>query len=166
MIGLQGEAVEAPEPVDRSSIRRFVQATMDEDPMYWDAQAAQRQGYDAIVAPPLFPLHAMRRRAGTPDPLYAMIEDPDYDGAGDFAQRAGLPKLPIPLSRLLNGGNSVEVASLAQVGDVITSRSHYEDVYQKAGRQGPMVISVTSMEYAVKGTGRSLLTAKQVHIWR
>lgn len=166
LVGIEGEPVDAPEPVDRSSVRRFAQAIMDEDPLYWDESYAIASGYETIVAPPLFPLHALRRHGGTPDPLAVLTEDSEYDGAGDFASRFGLPKLPIPLRRLLNGGNSVEVWSLARVGEWITARAGYEDVYQKAGRQGPLVFSVIETRYTTKTTGRLLLTSKQVHIWR
>lgn len=166
MIGAKSAIVEGPEPVDRSSIRRFVQAIMDDDPLYSDDATAQARGYAGVVAPPLFPLHSIRRHHDTPDPLDAMIENPNYDGAGDFAAKLALAPLPLPLRRLLNGGNSVEVWSLVGVGETITAQSEYEDVYQKQGSQGPLVFCIVKTAYAVKGSGRPLLTARQVHIRR
>jgi hypothetical protein len=121
MIGGSGSVAEAPEPLDRSTIRRFAQAIMDDDPLYWDAEYASRTRYGRIMAPPLLPLHALRRPGGAPDPLQRVIDDPDYDGAGDVLGRMGLPRIPIPQKRLLNGGNDVRISSLAGVGDLIAA---------------------------------------------
>src|SRR5262245_37994002 len=131
LIGVESTPVPAADPVERGAIRRHAQATMDDDPLYWDDDYASRTRYGGVVAPPLFPLHAIRRAPGTPDPLDEALADPDYDGAGQgIAARLGLPPLPLGLKRMLNGGNDVEVRSLARPGERIVARSRYRDVYQ------------------------------------
>jgi hypothetical protein len=166
LIGRESEWVEAPEPVDRGAIRRFAQAIMDDNPIYDDLDAARARGFDAIVAPPLFPLHAMRRAGGTSDPLDAAYADPDYDGAGDVTARFGLPRVPIPFKRLLNGGNEIEVFSLAEVGDRLACRSKYIEITEKAGRSGPFVIVRIDTVYKAMDDERRLLHSIQTHIWR
>ena len=61
LIGLEGEPQTSWEPVERSEVRRFAQAVMDDDPIFWNDTHAQTTRYGAVVAPPLFPLFAYRR---------------------------------------------------------------------------------------------------------
>lgn len=166
LIGCTGPAVEAPDPLDRSTIRRFAQAIMDDDPLYWDEEYATASRFGRIMAPPLLPLHAIRRPGGTPDPLDRAAEDPNYDGAGDVLVRLGLPPIPVPQTRLLNGGNDVLVSSLAGVGDIIVARSTIDDIYQKNGRTGTLIFADVRTTYWVKQTKVALLHSRQVFIWR
>lgn len=166
MIGLQGSVINAPDPLDRSTIRRFAQAIMDDDPLYWDEEYAARSRYGRIMAPPLFPLHALRRPGGTADPLRHVVDDPDYDGAGDVLLRMGLPRIPVPQNRLLNGGNNVWIRALAGVGDVIVAQSTVENIYQKNGRSGALIFANVRTDYWAEQTSTPLLRSTQVYIWR
>ena len=40
--------------VERGAIRKFVEAIGDDDPIYYDAQAAQAAGFTTVLAPPTF----------------------------------------------------------------------------------------------------------------
>lgn len=166
LIGRKGERMVASDPVDRSSVRRFAQAIMDDDPLYWDEDHAAKSRYGRIMAPPLFPLHALRRPGGTSDPLDRSFEDSDYDGAGDVLGRMGLPDIPIPQQRLLNGGNDVRILGLAGVGDVIVTQSTYDDIHQKNGRSGALIFVDITTDHWVQHTGTALLRSRQVFIWR
>lgn len=166
LVGVRGDVVTAPEPVDRSSVRRFAQAIMDPDPLYWDESYAAATPYGRIMAPPLYPLHASRRAGGTPDPLAVAAEDPDYDGAGDVLPRLGLPAIPIPQKRLLNGGNSVRVTALAGIGDLIQAQSTISAIEQKEGRSGTLIVVEVETDYAVAQSGAPLVRGRQVYIWR
>lgn len=166
MIGLSGTITQAPEPLDLSTIRRFAQAIMDDDPLHWDTEYAARSRYGRVMAPPLLPLHALRRTGGSPDPLARAAEDPDFDGAGEVLPRMGLPVIPIPQHRLLNGGNDVQISSLAGVGDVIAAQSTIEDIYQKSGRSGALIFVRVRTDYWVRQTSTPLLKSVQVYIWR
>lgn len=166
MIGVPAEPVVACDPVEAGAVRRFAQAIMDDDPVYWDVEAARAAGFHGIVAPPLYPLHAIRRQGGTPDPLAAAVTNPDYDGAGQgAAARVGLPEVPIPLKRLLNGGNDIELYSQAVVGERIVAESRYHDIYQKQGSRGPLVFVIIETLYRTE-SGRPLLRSRQTLIWR
>lgn len=166
LIGARGSVVTAPEPVDLSSIRRFAQAIMDPDPLYFDEDYAASTRYGRVMAPPLYPLHAARRPGGVSDPLTAADHDPEYDGAGDLFDRIGLPRVPIPLHRLLNGGNTVEIHALAGVGDVISSQAKIASIEQKDGRSGALIIVDVETDYLVAQNGTTLLRSRQVYIWR
>jgi len=164
LIGYQTDWVEAYDPVEQGAIRRFYQAVMDDDPVYWKQEHAATTKYKGVVAPPLFPLHAFRRPPGTPDPLDRIAGDPNFDGVTrDFG--LGLPPVPVPLPRLLNGGNQVEIYRLAHIGDRIRAKSKYIDIYQKEGRSGTLVFILVETVYA-NHKGEPLLKAVQSHVLR
>ncbi|MGI8553334.1 MAG: FAS1-like dehydratase domain-containing protein [Dehalococcoidia bacterium] len=146
-IGRESEPMTAWDLVDASAVRRFTQAIMDPDPSYWDEASAEHSRYGGTVAPPLYPSFAFRREPGSPDPLDRFGEDREYDGLGGGTGAAGLPVVPLPLPRLLNGGVEAEFFQLARVGDRITARSRYADIYERSGRSGTMVLIVTETTY-------------------
>jgi hydroxyacyl-ACP dehydratase HTD2-like protein with hotdog domain len=146
LIGVTGPLLTAPTPLGADTLRRFAQAAMETDPIHHDAEAARARGYDGIVAPPLYPLHAFPRPLGTPDPLDALRGDPDWDGIELVED--GLPPLRLPLERLLNGGVEAEIFGLARIGDTLTSQSRYADISERRGRHGPMVFVVVRTDYA------------------
>jgi acyl dehydratase len=146
LIGVVGPVRTAPAPVSADSIRRFVQAAMIDDPVHWDEEAAVAAGYPAIVAPPLYPLNALRRGNGEPDPLDALADNPDWDGAGESTPQ-GLPPLKLPLHRMLNGGVSAEFFRLARIGDVISSQARYAEIADRAGRSGDFVTVTIETQY-------------------
>jgi acyl dehydratase len=163
LVGVQGPERTAPAPLGLDALRRFVQAAMEVDPIHWDDAAARARGYDGVVAPPLYPLHAFPRADGAPDPFDALGDDPDWDGIELVED--GLPPLEVPLPRLLNGGVAAEVFALARIGDVISARSRYADISERAGRSGPMVLVVVETDYRDQ-TGRLLLRTRTTMIAR
>jgi acyl dehydratase len=147
LIGMEGEAQTCGDPVERSEVRRFAQAVMDDDPIFWNDAYVKNTRYGEVVAPPLFPLFAHRRPPGSPDPLASAVTDPDFDGFVGLLT-TGLPPVPLPkLPRLLNGGNEVEFYQLPKLGDRITARAKYLDIYEKTGRSGTMVFIVIETRY-------------------
>src|ERR1700755_2399935 len=97
----------AAEPIGADSLRRFVQATMEPDPVHWDSEQAAASRYGHVVAPPLYPVHAFRRPPAPADRRDKTFTDPDWDGSGN-RDDTGLPPLPLHLDRHLNGGSEVE----------------------------------------------------------
>jgi acyl dehydratase len=147
LIGMEGEPQTCWEPVERSEIRRFAQAVMDDDPIFWNDAYVKTTRYGTVVAPPLFPLFAYRSTPGSPDLLADAATDPDFDGFAGLTT-TGLPPLHLPqLPRLLNGGNEVELYQLPKLGDHLTARSKYVDIYEKTGRSGIMVFIVIETRY-------------------
>lgn len=164
LIGAKSEWVEASNPVESSEVRRFCHATMDANPKYWNAAAMPAARYGGAVAPLAMPVHAFRRHASDPeDPLDAM-SDPDFDGVSR-TRRVGLPKVPVPLPGILNGGYEYEFYSHALIGERVLRRSSYRDIYQKDGKSGPLVFVVIEDEYVTQD-GRPLLKAATTTIMR
>ena len=164
LIGVETDWIEACDAVESGAVRRFCHAIMDDDAPYWQPQQAEQTKYRALVAPPLYPLHAFRRPPGTPDPLSRVAEDPDFDGVPrDYG--LGLPPLPINLPRLLNGGNQVEVYQLARHGERIRAKSKYVDIYQKDGKSGALVFILVETLYK-KSRNEIILKSLQTHVLR
>ncbi len=164
--GMEGLAKTAPMPADKDAIRRFVQAIMDRDPSYFDEDAARATKYGVVVAPPLYPVHAFRQAAGTPDPLDSLAADPDADGtAGSDAMGFGLPPIPSPFKRLLNGGNQIEFFRCLRVGERAVARPRYAEVSLKQGRSGALLMVVIETEF-ITAEGERLLINRQSLIWR
>ena len=163
LIGAIGPLLTAPTELSADALRRFAQATMETDPIHHDIDAARARGYDAIVAPPLYPLHAFPRPFGSPDPLEALSRDPDWDGIELVED--GLPPIDLPLDRLLNGGVEAEIFDLARVGDTLTTQFRYANIFERLGRSGPMVFVVVRADYATT-SGSELLRVHTTMIAR
>lgn len=164
LIGRESDWEEAWDPVQSSEVRRHIQAIMDPDPIYWNEEYAASTKMGGVVAPPLFPMHAWRRPPGTPDPFDAAISNPDYDGSQRGVIK-GLPPVVVPLTRLLNGGNQVEIYQLARTGERIRTKTKYRDIYQKDGRSGVMIFVIMETEYQNE-KGETLLKSTMTRIIR
>jgi hypothetical protein len=153
LIGQRSDWVEATHPVEASELRRFMHATMDANPRHRPGHAGPR--HDGPVAPLGFPVHAYRRAAAdTWDPIEGH-GDPEFDGESRLMRRH-LPRMPIRLRGVLNGGYDYEFFSHARLGERIFSRSTYMDVRQREGRSGPMVIVTISDDFAAGEERRPL----------
>jgi acyl dehydratase len=107
--------------VEKGAIRKFAEAIGDEDPIYYDEQAAQAAGFNTIVAPPTF-LCTFRAQE--------------------------LPDLKIRFGRVrLNGGNEYEYYRPIYAGDTITLTAKYADVTERTGRTGNMVFVFTDLTF-------------------
>lgn len=107
--------------VEKGAIRKFAEAIGDEDPIYYDAKAAQAAGLKTIVAPPTF-LCTFRARE--------------------------LPDLKLAFGRVrLNGGNAYEYYQPLYAGDTITVTAKYADVAERTGRTGKMVFVFTELTF-------------------
>lgn len=164
VIGARSDWSEATNATEASEVRRFFQAIIDPKAIYWDDAAGKASRYGGTIAPPAYAVHAFRRAPEElADPLDAGL-DPDFDGVSR-ALRPGLPKIPVPLHGILNGGYEYELFSYARVGSRIKCRSAYRDVYQRDGKNGPIVFVLIEDEYATV-EGRPLLKSLNTMIMR
>lgn len=107
--------------VEKGAIRKFAEAIGDEDPMYYDEQAAQAAGFKTIVAPPTF-LCSFRAQE--------------------------LPDLKIQFGRVrLNGGNEYDYYQPMYAGDTISVTATYADVTERTGRTGIMIFIITQLTF-------------------
>ena len=163
-IGAQSAEETACDPVERGAVRRYAQAIMDEDPLFWEPCAANAR-FGGPVAPPLYPTHQFRRAFGRPDPLQQHARDPDYDGLGATSAH-GLPELePIKHLALLNGGSEIEFFRYARHGETVTLRSRYADIIEKETSKGPMIFVTFETEYR-NGDGELLMKTRRTQIRR
>lgn len=164
--GMQADPMTSPMPLEADTLRRFVQAIMDADPLYFDEAEAAISKYGGLVAPPLYPVHAFRRPAGTPDPLDALAGDHDADGTqGSMGVGFGLPSIDMPYRRLLNGGNEIEFFRALRVGERVVAQPRYADVVLKQGKSGNLLLVTVETRFTTEA-GELLLINKQTLIWR
>ncbi|UCE31642.1 MAG: MaoC family dehydratase N-terminal domain-containing protein [Burkholderiales bacterium] len=165
-VGMRGEPLVAAMPLEPDTLRRFAQAIMDTDPLYYDGAYAGSTRYGGLVAPPLYPVHAFRPPPGGADPLDAVREDPDADGSGgNDGVFFGVKPIASPFKRLLNGGNEIEFYRCLAVGERTVARARYADIRLKQGKSGALLLVVVETEFRTEA-GDLLLINRQTLIWR
>jgi len=164
--GMTGKPLVAGMPLERDTLRRFVQAIMDTDPLYLDQAYAAGTKFGGTVAPPLYPVHAFRPPLGGPDPLDLLRTDPDSDGSGgNDGMYFGLTPIDSPFRRLLNGGNEIEFFRCLKIGERCVANARYADVRLKEGKGGALLLVVVETTFATEA-GERLLVNRQTLIWR
>jgi N-terminal half of MaoC dehydratase len=165
-VGMRGPVKRAHAPMEADTLRRFVQATMDADPLHFDAGHAAGTRYGQVVAPALYPVHAFRPPAGSPDNLVSVQQDPNADGTyGNDGVYFGLEPIESPFKRLLNGGNEIEFFRCLAVGELCTAQARYANVVLKEGKSGQMLLVDIETEFRTEA-GELLLINRQTLIWR
>ncbi len=146
LVGVSAPLQTAPLPLGADTLRRFNQAVMETDSIHWNEASALDRGFEGVVAPPLQPTHLFVRESGTPDPFDRFKDNADWDGMGGGGNN-GLPKVELPLKRLLNGGYECEFLQLAKVGDVVSRQLRYAEISEREGSSGPMVFIKVETTY-------------------
>jgi len=165
-IGLQGKPLKTAMPLEKDTLRRFAQAIMDRDPLYFNEEYAAKTAFKKLVAPPLYPAHAFRTAADAPDPLVSVQEDPNADGtAGNDGMYFGLDPIPMPFKRLLNGGNEIEFFRCLEVGERCVAQAKYANIVLKEGKNGQMLLVDIETTFRTE-VGDLLLINRQTLIWR
>ena len=163
-IGNEGPEIVS-EPIEKSEIRRFIQAIMDHDPIHWDQEYAENTRYGGVVSPPLFVTHWFRTPPGIPDPISENFKkNPDFDGL--LREKGGPEFPPLPLERSLNGGNEIEFFRYPAVGERVSAKGKIIDIFEKEGRSGRMVFIVTETVYKGYENGEPILISRQTLIRR
>jgi acyl dehydratase len=166
-LGLRSETLVSTDAVEASTLRQFMQSIMASDPDYYDESAAASGRFGRVVAPPLYPLYALRVPAAAPDPLAAASRDPDFDGASQTPWSSfGLPGLEGAPQRILNAGNGIDLFSYAPIGTHIAVESTYQDIEEKQGKRGPLLFVAVLSRFTVHETGDLLLLSRQTTILR
>lgn len=161
-IGVSAETEIACDPVEQGEVRRFVQATMNDDPDY-GPDAPPDNGYGGPVAPPLFPNHAIRRAHGTPDALTLRAGDPDFDGSGTTSMLP--PIAPLRGVPVLNGGAEFELFRYARHGERVKVTQRYADIVEKESARGAMLLVTVEAEFRTI-EGELLLRARRTLLRR
>jgi len=107
--------------VEKGAIIKFAQAIEDDNPVFNDEMAARESRYGGLIAPPTF-----LRSVGVDRPAFP------YD---------------VPFNRMLDGGSDWEYFHPVRAGDRITAISEIEDVNERIGRMGLMIITTIKVTY-------------------
>ena len=111
------EHVAGPFDVSAELIREFCSATGETNPVYLDAEAAVRAGYEDVLAPPTM--------------------------CTLFIRGVVIPDIDLKFGTVrFHAGQMVEPMAPIQAGDFLMACSYLKDVYPKTGRSGTMVFIV------------------------
>jgi acyl dehydratase len=103
--------------VERGKIKEFARAIGDLSPFYLDDTVGRASEWGDIIAPPTFPTTFRDENADTG----AMLKD-----------------LGVDISRILHGEQEFEYWKPIRPGETYLCQSRITDIYEKAGRSGPM----------------------------
>lgn len=144
-IGVSSEREVAYDRVEAGAIRRYLQAIMDDDPIFLSEKSDRPDG--AAIAPALFPTSMFRRPPGTVDPLSARADDPTFDGLV-VAAGERLPEIvELRDLALLNGGAEFEFYRYAREGESVSQLSRYADITERETSKGPMIFITVETDY-------------------
>ena len=107
--------------VEKGAILKFAQAIGDANPRWNDEAAARKSRYGGLIAPPTF----LRLMGHVRPPL-------PFD---------------LPFQRLLDGGSDWEYFEPIRSGDRISSSARVENIVERPGRLGVMIITTTKVTY-------------------
>jgi MaoC dehydratase-like protein len=107
--------------VERGKIKEFARAIGDLSPFYLDDEVAKAGPWGDIIAPPTFPVTFRDERADT----------------GELLRDLG-----VDISRLLHGEQEFEHFKPIRPGRTYLCRTRVADIYEKAGKSGPMAFVV------------------------
>lgn len=131
-----GEVLAGPVTVtiDQREAQRYAYAVGDENPVYFDEEAATAAGHRTLIAPPTFITHAVVQ----PRPVEDLRVDGLYrDGTG----------VRLEVSRMMFGGEEWDFLEPVCVGDEITATTRLSALDQKDGSKGPFVRQVRETSY-------------------
>lgn len=149
-----GEVLAGPVTVtiDRREAQRYAYAVGDENPVYFDEDAARAAGYRTVTVPPTFVTHALV----PPKPAGDMRTDGLYrDGTG----------VRLEVARMMFGGEEWDFLEPVCVGDEITATTRLAALDQKDGSKGPFVRQVRETTY-VNQDGTTVARSRQIGIAR
>lgn len=141
LIGKEATPRTSPDEATKSDIRRFVQAVMDDNPVYYDEARAAKSKFGGVVAPGSYPItFTGKRHPGTPDPMDERVRS--------LGQESRELYVPVPGdARMFHGSSDLEIRRLARPGDRITVRERLVDIFEKTGRSGRLAFVVTEKTF-------------------
>lgn len=113
------------EVIDKSSIRRYAQAIMDLNPMYWDETRGKESPYGSIIAPPTYIF----------DVSHNICAEVGEDGRD-------LSRVTIPGMNPVRGSNEYQFFEPARPGDRVNVKRRIVDIYEKQGRRSGRILFV------------------------
>jgi len=163
-IGTEIERIVSFNPVEAGRLRLFAEAVMGLPAYHHDPQAARSSVHGGLVAPALFPVHAMSWPAGA----HELDTEPDALGREAVCEvgRAFAKRFGLPSQGLLNGSTAACIHALARPGDTVGASSRLAGVRCRTGRGGErMLIFDTENRYETTA-GQLLVHERQTILHR
>lgn len=133
-----------PVTVERGRIKDFARAIGDRNPFYLDDAVGRASEWGDVIAPPTFAV---------------TFRDDRSDSA------ALLRDLGVDIGRVLHGEQEFEIHRQLVAGETYLCRTRVTDIYEKAGKSGPMAFVVR--ETAVTDRANEIVvTMRQVTVVR
>lgn len=161
-LGARLERVESDYDIDLSRLRLFAEAVGGLRAIHFDPDSPAAKEAGGVLATPLFPLHALEAIPGrlrlSADPAAMGREGVNEVGrhmAGHFGFEIAW-----------NGGNKVQVHSLACAGERVVAESTLAGAYSKVGKVGGRMLFFETLNRYATNSGRPLVTERQVMICR
>ena len=123
MIGFESQPVW--HKVEMGSIAKIIRAMGDQSHPLWDKDATERNIHAEFIAPPAYLMSVP-------------VEVPHV-------------RTPPELKRQVGGGGEWVFFRPVRTGDVLTARARVADIFQKRGKQGPMVFVIYEIDYERDG---------------
>ena len=130
--------------VERGRIKDFARAIGDLNPLYLDDRVGAASEWGDIIAPPTFPITFRDDNADT----NALLKD-----------------LGVDISRILHGEQEFELHRPMRPGETFLCRPKISDIYEKAGRSGPMAFVVRET-YVTDRTNELVATLRGLTVVR
>ena len=161
-LGMQLEQVESDYAIDLSRLRLFAEAVGGLHPMHFDPECPAARAAGAVRATPLFPLHALESRPGK-HPLSTDRNAMGREGVNEVGRHmAGHFGFEIAW----NGGNKVQVHSLARAGERVAAESVLAGADARVGKVGGRMFFFETLNRYRTTSGRALVTERQTMICR
>lgn len=143
MVGNESRPRQAVDEVTTSEVRRWVIATLDDNPLWYDQEYAEATRFGTGCAPGPFPMRAVghwKRSLGSKDPVRELDFDEDFR-YGDESLDDPAVKIQWPEGvGAFHAGNEVEYYKFPRVGDEISVVEKIVKIEEKQGRSGKLAI--------------------------
>jgi peroxisomal enoyl-CoA hydratase 2 len=146
--------------VERGPVANFARAVLADDPIFFDARAAEAAGLGGIPAPLTFGF-AMANWGAYPE----IQPDPGPD-VDPSAMRKAMAELTAEGGLMLHGEQSFRYHRPLLVGDVLVGESTIVDMYEKESKGRKMKFLVSETVYRDDRTGEPVLTTRMNLICR
>ena len=141
----------AREELGRASIRYFVLAMGDDNPLYVDDDYARQAGYPSVIAPPTLVCETCQ---------YAH-QSPNADGYIGHEWQ-----LPLPASRLVRAGNDYEFMRPVLPSDRISVTWTLENIVEKSSSRGGTQLFVTSVARYCDAAGEIVAINRETIVYQ
>ena len=143
-IGRATELTPLPEEISASDVRRYIEATGDDNPIWRDDEAARAAGYRRRAVPPMLVVETIWRLR--------------HSELGRITDRV---PLPAGYTDTRNVDNEIEWLEPVHVGDRLSVRHRILDIVARAGRRGLGIYITRETDYVRDGDACVVVKVRQ-----